>query len=216
MTFGDYVAGKSIAIVGPAPMVADQSADIDGHDLVYRPAHSPQGGQYGSRIDIAYLNGRCGRTIYDDSEWQLLDAIAPATWWVYKGSTSMQGRRDGLWRVGIKPGIRMNLNAVTGILWDLVQHPTGPITIYGADLYAGGPGSAYGDAYDYTSHRDPAGQANGIIMHEPWKQMRVHRAAHSTGKVVGDDRYIAAVTMTDHEYQAVIDRWKAVLEEAER
>ena len=211
MTFGEFVAGRSIAIVGPAPMAVDQSAEIDGHDLVYRPAQSPIGGHYGHRIDIAYLNGWYGRKIYDDDQTRWRESIEPATWWVYKASGTHVGRRDGLWRRSIRPKLRMNVNAITGILFDLVQHETGPISVYGADLYAGGPGNAY---YATYSSREPGPQAQGIILHEPWKQMRVHRAVHATGRVVGDDRYLAAVTMTDDEYQAVIDRWKAALEEA--
>lgn len=211
MTFGDFVAGRSIAVVGPAPMPVDRSAEIDAHDLVYRPTQSPIGGHYGQRIDIAFLNGHTGREIYDDDQAELRERIEPATWWVYKGGTSLAGRRDGLWRTIVRPRLRLNLNAVTGILFDLVQHPTGPITVYGADLYAAGPGNSYHPDYDI---RDVAGQAEGFILHEPWKQMRVHRAAVATGRVVGDDRYLAAVSMTDDEYQAVIDRWKAALEEA--
>ena len=211
MTFGEFVAGRSIAIVGPAPMPHDQSADIDGHDLVYRVNVAPIGGHYGARMDITFLNGNIGRTIYDDDQNDLRQRLERATWWVYKGTTSMQGRRDGLWRIIRKPKLRLNLNAVTGALFDLMQFDTGPISIYGADLYAGGPDAAYNPDYD---RRDSAGQAQGVVLHEPWKQMRVHRACFATGRVVGDDRYLAAVNMTDDEYQAVIDRWKAALEEA--
>ena len=211
MTFEEYVNGRSIAVVGPAPMPVDQSAEIDAHDLVYRPAHSINSEPRTGRIDIAYLNGQAGRQIYDDDHDPVRKQIDPATWWVYKGSTSMVGRLEGNWRRCIRPALNVNLNAITAIIFDLLQHPTGPISVYGADLYAAGPGNAYYPGYD---KRDVTGQAQGIIMHEPMKQMRVHRAAYSTGRVVGDDRYLAAVTMTDEEYQAVIDRWKAVLEEA--
>jgi hypothetical protein len=97
------------------------------------------------------------------------------------------------------------------MLVDLSHSSCGPITVYGADLYAAGPGNAYRKGYE---RRDPEGLARGVILHEPWKQMRIHRALHQKGKVVGDDRYLAAVTMTDEEYQAVIDRWAAALQEA--
>ena len=208
MIWSDYVRGRSIAVVGPAPMPVDQSSDIDGHDLVYRPGHSPVGGHYGERIDIAYLNGNLARTILDDDRAHWRRNINRATWWVYK----MTGHRpNGLYRHAVKPRQTMNVNAITGILFDLIQEDVGSITVYGADLYAGGPGNAYHESYD---RRTTKGQALGILDHEPWKQMRVHRAVYRTGKVQGDDRYVAAVTMTDEEYQAVIDRWAATREEA--
>ena len=211
MTFEEYVAGRSIAVVGPAPMPVDQSAAIDGHDLVYRTVPVPKSSNRGQRTDIAFLNGHCGRSIYDDDQKAIREPIEAADWWVYKGSTSIAGRLDGNWRRIIRPRLRLNLNQVTGILFDLLQHPTGPISVYGADLYASGPGSSYDPDYGCP---EIAKQARGFILHEPWKQMRVHRAAYSTGRVVGDDRYLAAVTMTDQEYQNVIDRWAAHLEEA--
>jgi hypothetical protein len=189
-------------------MLTDQSADIDAHDLVYRPAHSPRGGRYGDRIDIAYLNAGAGRTIYEDDKANLRANIDGATWWVFKARGH---RHQGQYRHAVKPRKPINVNAITGALFDLAQTDCGPITVYGADLYAGGPGNAYHAEYD---RRPPSGQARGIILHEPWKQMRIHRAVYRTGKVVGDDRYLAAVTMTDEEYQAAIDRWAAALQEA--
>jgi hypothetical protein len=38
-SFGEYVAGKTIAIVGPAPAPYDQSAEVDAHDIVYRASY---------------------------------------------------------------------------------------------------------------------------------------------------------------------------------
>ena len=210
MIWTDYVAGRNIAVVGPAPMPTDQSADIDNHDLVYRPCRAPIGGHYGQRLDICYLNGQWGRDIYDDEHAQLLDTVDRATWWVFKRTNTH--RREGLYRRAERSKNSINVNAVTAMLFDLVQHNVGNITVYGADLYASGPDDSYDPTYGTPWTRIQ--QAQGVLNHEPWKQMRIHRAVYRTGRVSGDDRYVAAVTMTDAEYQSVIDRWAAVLEEA--
>jgi len=209
MIWTEYVRGRSIAIVGPAPMPVDQSADIDAHDLVYRPIRAPIGGHYGNRLDIAFLNGGWGRNIYDDDKTAVRETIEPATWWVFK-KTAL--RREGLYRKASKPRLAINPNAVTSMLFDLAKEPTGPITVYGADLYASGPDDSYEP--NYAAWHSQQVRANAVIAHEPLKQMRIHRAVYATGKVVGDDRYLAAVTMTDEEYQAVIARWAAAREEA--
>jgi hypothetical protein len=209
MTWRDFLAGRSVAVVGPAPMTADQSSDIDGHDIVYRPVRCPTGGPYGTRIDVAYLNGHWGIEIYDDDKNAMREAIDPAIWWVFKGKGH---RRDGLYRRASRPRFALNVNAVTSILFDLVQYDVGSITVYGADLYASGPDRSYDP--DYSSIYPRQVQARAVLAHDPWKQMRIHRAVYNTGRVSGDDRYVAAVTMTDQEYQAVIDSWTAVLEEA--
>ena len=208
MTFGDFVAGRSIAVVGPAPLERDLTDEIEAHDLVYRAGrHVPRPG-YGLRTDIVYLNSHQGRTILEDASATWRAHMEAAAWWVFKDRTGY--RPDGNSRRAFKPR-QMNPNAVTGILWDLSHFDTGPITVYGTDLYAGGPDRAYYAGYDV---HPLVTQAQAFLAHKPWDQMRVHRQVVESGRVVGDDRYLAAVSMTDDEYQAVIDSWQAVLEEA--
>jgi hypothetical protein len=93
------------------------------------------------------------------------------------------------------------------MLFDLAQCRPASITVYGADLYAAGPGNAYDPNYD---QREVGRQAQGIILHRPLEQMALHRAVHKRGLTVGDERYLAAVTMPDDDYRAVIEAWKAV------
>jgi len=209
MIWTEYLRGRSIAVVGPAPMPVDQSTEIDAHDLVYRPIRAPIGGHYGNRLDIAFLNGGWGRNIYDDDKTPVRETIEQAAWWVFKKQAY---RKEGFYRKANKPRLVMNPNAITAILFDLVKEPTNIISVYGADLYASGPDNAYEP--NYAAWHPEQVRARAFLAHEPLKQMRIHRAIHQTGRVVGDDRYLAAVTMTDAEYQSVIDRWAAVLEEA--
>ena len=210
MNFDEYVAGRTIAVVGPAPLPYDQSAEIDSHDLVYRIAtYASLGGWYGQRCDIAYLNGGVGRTILDAEMRDVRNAISEATCWVFKDRSHRQYRPDGLERAGHYPDNVSNANAITFMLWDLTHFQPKSITVYGTDLYAGGPGNAY--HADYNRH-SVGKQAAGILMHKPFEQLRAHRAIWATGMVVGDDRYQAAVTMTDEEYQTVIDQWREAAE----
>jgi hypothetical protein len=80
MTFYEYVAGKTIAVVGPAPVPYDQTAEIDAHDIVYRCSYgftwqlgmdeSPAGSCWtagvfpqgtGTRVDVSFYNGMATR-----------------------------------------------------------------------------------------------------------------------------------------------------------
>jgi len=209
MIWSEYVRGRSVAVVGPAPLKRDQSAEIDGHDVVYRTSqHLDAPAEYGTKLDVVFLNSKHGREVYNDSSEPWRRLADKATWWVFKSGNNTY-RRDGLRHVAARPRIQ-NPNAVTMMLYDLVQQPVGSITVYGADLYAAGPGAAYHAGYN---RRNVAGQAAGVTIHRPEQQMRVHRAVHRTGKVTGDDRYLAAVTMSDDEYRAVIDRWRDAAKE---
>ena len=207
MIFADYVEGKTIAIVGPAPTVGDQTAEIDAHDLVYRPFNALAVTSYTDRSDIVYLNGATGRSVYEPENAALLEKADRANWWVYKNSNA-QHRLNGNYRVAHRPKI-MNPNAVTGMLFDLAQYRPASISIYGADLYAGGPGKAYDQTY-HSAELEEGRKGRGIIMHRPLEQMSIHRAAYERGLIQGDDRYLAAVTMPEDDYRAVIEAWKAV------
>jgi hypothetical protein len=207
VSFSGYVGGRSVALVGPAAPVGDQSAEVDGHDLVARVNFStfkPAG--YGDRCDIAYFNGGLGRTVHDDgAAW----GAHEATWWVFK---LPRGHRvHGLYRRAVKCPIR-NPNAITMALYDLLQMGAGSVTVYGADLYAN-PGEHYHPDYPNARLNSTAALAQAIRLHRPEEQRRVHRWAVGTGKVLGDARYLAAVRMTDAEYRQVLARW-AALEEA--
>ena len=209
MNFEEYVGGKTIAVVGPAPMLTDQSADIDAHDVVIRPAqYAHLGGWYGTRTDVAFLNGAMGRTILDDDQAHVLRHIVDVPWWVYK-QRNRQYRTAESSRVAHPVPHVSNPNQVTSILWDLWHYGPASITVYGADLYASGPGNAYYDGY--TKH-EVARQARAFLTHQPLEQLRAHRRMLETGLIVGDDRYLAAASMTDQQYQAVIDSWQTAAE----
>lgn len=208
MTFEEYVAGRTVCVVGPAPLDEPLDDLIESHDIVYRAGrHIPRPG-YGTRTDVVYLNSHQGRTILADESASWSAHMQAADWWVFKNLSGW--RPSGNYRRAMRPR-KMNPNAVTGILWDLIHFEPSSITVVGTDLYAGGPQRAYYDGYDMHALTV---QAEAFLNHKPFDQMRVHRQIVQTGKVVGDDRYLKAVSMTDDEYRTVVDSWRAVLEEA--
>jgi len=199
----ELVRGRTVAVVGRGRIDDHQAADIDAHDVVYRTSQSPLGGPWGHRSDIVYLCWAAGRDIYQRRQADHLARIVDVPLWVYKGKPR-ETRRTGAWRVARWPKIT-NPNAVTLMLWDLIRyHEPASVTVYAADLYAGGPGNAYGPG---TDRRDVEGQGYGIIRHHPREQRKVHKALATTGKIVGDDRYLAAVAMSDADYDQVIRAW---------
>lgn len=60
--FAQFIDGKRVAVVGPAPNDEDSAQEIDQFDVVirlnYRGTHSlPPAEQFGSKMDISYYNG---------------------------------------------------------------------------------------------------------------------------------------------------------------
>jgi hypothetical protein len=204
--FAELVRGRTVAVVGRAPILPGQGDQIDAHDVVYRTAKTPVGEQWGERTDAVFLNWQVARDIYQRRSLPVLDGIRDVPWWVYKAKPR-EVRRDGRWRVARWPNIN-NPNAVTLMLWDLIRHhEPASVTVYAADLYASGPGHAYTPDVD---GRPLDGQAAGIIKHRPLEQRKVHKAVVKTGRIIGDPRYLQAVAMPDEQYQAVIDDWNRV------
>lgn len=201
--FAELVRGRTVAIVGRAPILDGDAERIDAHDIVYRTAETPSEGRWGSRTDAVFFPWATARDIYQRRSQDLLERLRDVPWWVYKGKPR-EVRREGLWRVAKWPNIR-NPNAVTLMIYDLIRyHEPASVTVFAADLYAAGPGKSYDPTLKL---RDEYGCAKGIIQHRPFEQLKVHRACVKTGKIVGDARYLAAATMTDEQYRPIIDAW---------
>jgi len=211
--FEQYVAGRTVAIVGPAPVIGDQRAEIEAHDIVYHVASYAPNNLYTDRVDVAFLNGQVGREILDTKWDACRSVIDRADWWVYKNKNSRAYRPHGNQRHAHLADNVKNCNAITAMLWDLTYFHPESITVFGTDLYAAGPGKVYAAEYKKSG---VGYQARGIVMHKPIEQFRAHRAVHRTGKVVGDARYLAAVTMTEEQYGAVITQWQTAYETAKQ
>ena len=213
MSWAGHVEGRSIAVVGPAPLDADYSDQIEAHDLVYRLGfHDRTLPGTGRRTDIVFLNGRQGREHAEDTfAWERAVADT-ATWWVFKQSNRY--RPNGLHRTAARPSIR-NPNQATHALFDLLQYDTGPITVFGVDLYSGGPQQFYNTAYAGLTARPVESHAEAFLMHRPFEQLRFHRRFIETGRIVGTPRYLKAATMTDDDYRPIVEAWQAVIAPAE-
>jgi hypothetical protein len=59
--YADYLQGKSVAIVGPAPTGENSATEIDSYDIVIRlnyrgRENMPESGEFGEKIDVSYYN----------------------------------------------------------------------------------------------------------------------------------------------------------------
>jgi hypothetical protein len=220
-TFGEYVDGKTIAIVGPAPAPYDQTAEVDAHDIVYRtqflaspdqvrhpdyPANVLPAG-YGRRADIVYLNGQTTNMAADGQ----LDHQLPGWDWVVcklpsfavSGLTNV---RQANWPTMKAPGTQ---NQITGMLWDLTFYRPAGVTVFGADFYTGDFEDWYAEEY---VPRDTAADetlwpstVSAIHWHDQHDNRRIVKAVRDLGWLVGDTRYLNALDMTFEEYNGILE-----------
>lgn len=202
MSFGEYVEGKTVAVVGPAVAVYDQAAEVEAHDLVYRLSYrhelDPPVPGYGERTDIVFYNGEATRKymlgVYDS----FIDNI---DWVVLKHGKRPKGPGRDITRdntvVANAPFTKANQLPIA--LDHLLKHNPASVSVFGADLYLGGPATAYDKKHlDRTPERDWW----GISFHDPADQHAFMRELYRRNRerIVGDERFLAAMGMSTARY----------------
>jgi hypothetical protein len=197
--FAEYVDGRTIAVVGPAPSVGDQSAQVDAYDLVYRT--SPQLGQasgYGDRCDLAYINST-GSGHARDGRWD--DVFARYDWVVTKRHTVLKTVRH---RKALLPP-HGNANQITGMLWDLAQYDPADVAVFGADFYT--TTRPYDPGY-HGGQQSADQHAAGVRLHDQRLQRRnILNVLDRKGWPSGDLRFNLLLEASDEEFELLLAHW---------
>lgn len=204
-TWLEFVEGKRVAVVGPAPSVGDQSVEVDSHDVVIRVGYradlqSPTPG-YGVKLDAVFYNywnsRKLGLGLYDsfvfDIPWVLVKkAYQPP---------------EGLRAFRVVPLPFKKANQIPIVVADLVAHNVGSVSVFGTDLYLGGPGFAYAPGY---SGFIPERIWWEIKLHEPVRQHKfLRKLRRLSGKIEGDERFLRALRLTSDEYERQLwNQWE--------
>ena len=200
-----FIPGKTVAVVGPAPSVGDQSAEVDSHDVVIHIGYRsdlqapPQG--YGNRLDAVfynYLNSRkLGLGLYDEF-------IFDVPWVLVKKAYKKPEQIDNY--VVIPPPFS-SANQVPTVVNNLVKNGAKEISVFGTDLYLGGPEYTYAPGY------------NGWVAKRIWWEINLHKPQlqhaflrglwKKSGTIKGDDRFLEAMNLTTKEYLRLLsERWE--------
>lgn len=207
-SFLEYVCGRTVALVGPAPALRDQSDEVEAHDIVYRCSPfsraTPVPG-YGTRTDVGIYNGHNTRRANNGDEL-ILDGIRRLEWAVFKvrpHPNHLTNTRQAVW-----PRMRQmfNPNQVTLALYDLTQFHPASVTVFGADFFTGPMGAIYDPAY-HPLHDDVTDVSASMQHHDQTRQRQVVRSIREQhGWPTGDERYQAALDMPDDEFDAIQQR----------
>lgn len=200
MDFGAYIKGKSVAVVGPAVPQYDQSEDIDSKDVVVRlrwqgkPTHD----WYGKRCDVGFYNKAACRLYIETGE--IDDVLKRLDWVVAKvdyGLTNLTNSRIANNPEGI------NANQIPIVLHDLSFFEPGPVYVYGADFYWN-PEMAYLSSYEepHFKRKNIAPQTvmERIERHDWSLQRPICREAMKKLNVLGDERFLNVMNLSDEEY----------------
>ena len=202
MSFADAVRGKTVAIVGPAPALTDQSAEVESHDLVYWVSYrnnlQPHPTGYGNRVDAVFYNVQHSREL----EFGKYDSFIGDVPYVF---TKKHKRVTDRNNYPMLPKPFAESNQIQIVLHQLLELRPAAIRVYGADLYLGGRDNAYTAEYD---RRTPEAQYWGIQLHKPGLQHRWSRKAwlENQDVILGDNRFLRAVRMGGKRYMKELER----------
>ena len=215
MSWDDYVRGKTIAVVGPAPAPYDQSDEVNAHDIVYRTSYGfvlegetesfqsgllPAG--YGDRVDASFYNGSATRLV---SSGHLDEVYADLDWAVHKWPPDYVSPLTNV-RACRHPRLRgsdVHGNQVTLMLYDLTAYEPASVTVFGADFYMAPPAEWYSTEYgsekmvltnDVTAWESDYTESIGANFHDQEVQRQVIRAIRDQyGWPAGDQRFLDAL-----------------------
>jgi hypothetical protein len=199
--YAEYVNGRSIAVVGRARPFADQSAEVEGHDLVavtsYNGTAVPE---YHSRCDISVYNRRAAAWLREKKSRARLLGVE---WFLF---------RTG--RVEPPSGVKTRIiggpaffgglgNQIPVFLNDIVRFSPSRVSIYGTDLYLSGYDTTrpWGNLGDFEAWKQ------GTIEHDQPKVRRYYQLMCELYPfIVPDVRLDRILGMTDSEFWAELNR----------
>lgn len=142
--FREYLRGKSVAVVGPAPTGSADGAEIDGFDVVVRmnwrgPVSLPEAAEFGRKTHVALYNAHTVRLLSAEGRLGLVKALDFCL--IRRARYDLDrlpweaGRVRNL--VEYPGGFYKSLNAVPALLFDLLLHGADRIRLYKVNFYLG-------------------------------------------------------------------------------
>ncbi|MGP4060490.1 hypothetical protein [Halobacillus sp. H74] len=139
-TFFNYISGKRVAIVGPAPVIEDLSKEINSFDVVIRfnyKGELPKNG-FGNRIDVSYYNGGTANYLNNKDTYFLNDVkfscFKSIRYQYQKDKISNQEGR-AFFPLPAEFLFSGNPNALPNVLFDILHFNPKYVKVFHCNLY---------------------------------------------------------------------------------
>lgn len=210
--FAEYIDGKSIAIVGPAPSEEELALEIDSYDIVIRLNYRGKGlmpcqKEFGNRIDISYYNGENAQKIsdlnahdfFDDLEYAVFKSIKHE---FQKGLLSSQRARalfspDSILFNGTG-------NMIPLMLYDLSHFSPKKIKVFKVNLFLAKK-AYYGGYSLYEGRPGVSWMWRSFAVHNPTTQFNFVKSFWKSGLIEVDNSCEAVLKLTSSEYISAME-----------
>lgn len=215
--FGDYLQGKSIAIVGPAPVKLQDAEEIDSHDLIIRLNHSytlkgcdPE--YKGMKTHITYINGSPqGKALLDEMHGVLPDELH---WAVIAYEPQLEKFRSSNPNLNLRCDINFNPIAFYGVYnmaqrvcMDICLFNPSIVKLFHIDLnltlgrYKGYNPSSSG----YTEDKAKSIYRHGSVRHDPVMQYWILKMLYAQGRLTGDSQFQRVMHLSIDDYMKELE-----------
>jgi hypothetical protein len=227
--FANYLAGKSIAIVGPAPTEALDAEEIDSHDIVVRLNHSFEGKgtdpeHKGLRTDISCFNGEQAESFMNERNgimpreiswgcfkspiWRLTCDVLR---YVKEANTDKQARAHITFH---HPQFHGSFNMIPIVALDLSLFNAKSIKIYHTDLMltVARQKGYYPESFNIPPEDIERMKRNFrsiSVQHDPIQQYRILHKLWRTKKITGDARFVEVMGVGLDAYLCELERMYA-------
>ena len=218
--FADYLVGKSIAIVGPAPTAALDAEQIDSHNLVVRLNHSYEGKgtdpqHKGLRTDVTCFNSEQAKSLMQKRNGVLPGEV---TWGCFKSPGLISHITDENKNKNARnlitfyqPQFHGSFNMVPIVALDLALFAANSLKIYHTDLMLtiNRQKGYYPESFNRPSDDVASMQKifrHTSIAHDPVQQYRTLNNLWRNEKITGDARFVEVMQMGLSTYILELER----------
>lgn len=204
--FSTYLAGKSIAIVGPVDVGLENGKEIDGHDVVIRFNHTSNSSydveRFGSRTDVSYYtNPAFKRLVLKNAD--MLAALEFAVLQDLAGTGVERLKYRCVFRSQYRRSnaifFKSHGNAVQRLLLDVLRFDTGGIKLFNMNMWL----TPHMESYlARRKQLDP----HTFIYHDPVTNVSFLRKLLNNGAIEADLVLEKILGFTDDEYVAELSR----------
>ena len=219
-SFADYLAGKSIAIVGPAPTEALDAEEIDSHDIIVRMNHSfeskcTDSEHKGLRTDISCFNGESAKNFMNERNgimpreisWSCFKSPGVVSY-VKEANTGKQARDHITFHQFQFHG---SFNMMPVVTLDLALFNAKSIKIYHTDLMLtiarqnGYYPESFNRLHEGTERMKKKFRSASAI-HDPIQQYQTLHKLWCAKKITGDARFVEIMEMGLDAYLCELER----------
>ncbi len=207
--FRNLLAGRSVAIVGPAPCPEGLGREIDTFDVIVRvsywgASHLPSQDAAGSRTDVSYYNEQHGARAVQDAHIGVLSDLRLA---VFKDPS--QVARFSPSRAAFLPGPCLfdgHPNMIPIMLFDMLHFNPSRIKVFGTNFFLSDRASRYDKSYVGISSHSASGRLFALARHDLCSQVNFVRNLVKAGAVEIDEIGARVLDMSNRDYMAAMER----------